>query len=224
MFGTWINTLAVVVGSLLGMAFKNSFPDDVKTRVFQGLGLITLFLGIQMAHKTSNPVIMILSVLLGAIIGETVNIDTRLEDAAKLLESRISREDGMFVEGLVTAFLIFCIGSMTITGAIEEGINNNPSILLAKSALDFFTSMSLATVFGLGVLFSAIPLLIFQGSITLLASYSGFILNESVVKELSGVGGILLLGLGITILEIREIKVANLLPALIIAPILTTIF
>lgn len=224
MFGTWINTLAVVVGSLLGMAFKNSFPDDVKTRVFQGLGLITLFLGIQMAHKTSNPVVMILSVLLGAIIGETLNIDTRLEEAAKLLESKISREDGMFVEGLVTAFLIFCIGSMTITGAIEEGINNNPSILLAKSALDFFTSMSLATVFGLGVLFSAIPLLIFQGSITLIASYSGFILNESVVKELSGVGGILLLGLGITILEIREIKVANLLPALIIAPILTTIF
>jgi uncharacterized membrane protein YqgA involved in biofilm formation len=224
MFGTLINAYAVVVGSLLGMVFKKIIPDNIKNRIFQGLGLVTLYLGVQMALKANEPLIMITSVLLGAIVGETLDVDKKMKEGAKLLESRVRSGDRLFVEGLVTAFLIFCMGAMTITGAIEEGVNNNSSIILAKSVLDFFTSISLATVFGLGVLCSAIPLLAFQGGITIIASYSGYLLDASVVTELSGVGGILLLGLGITMLEIKEVKVANLLPSLMIAPLLTIIF
>jgi hypothetical protein len=223
MLGTWVNTLAVIIGSLMGIVLKDKFPEKIKNAVFQGIGLVTLFMGLQMSLQTNNLLIMIFSISIGAIIGESLNIEARLRRVAIFFESKTNSKDSRFVEGMVTAFLIFCIGSMTITGAIEDGINNNPSILFAKSTLDFFTSVSLATVFGLGVLFSALPLLIFQGGITLLASYSNNFFNELVIQELSGVGGILLLGLGITILDIKEIKVANLLPSLIIAPLLIII-
>ena len=167
MFGTIVNTVAVIAGSIVGMTIRRGLSDRIKRIIFQGIGLMTLFIGVQMALKTSNLVILFFSILIGAIIGELINMENHLDRFGELFKNRFRSGDQKFVEGLITAFLIFCVGSMTIVGAIEDGLNGNPSILIAKSVLDGFVSVSLASVFGVGVLFSAVPLLIFQGGITL---------------------------------------------------------
>jgi len=219
-----VNTVAVIIGSLIGVALHRELPQRIKKIIFQGIGLVTLFIGVQMALKTSNLAVLFFSILIGAVAGETVDVEKHLERFGNLLKTKFKSEDERFIDGLVTAFLIFCVGSMTIIGAIEDGLNGDPSILIAKSILDGFTSMSLASVFGIGVLFSAIPLFTFQGAITLLAVYSRTFFTETLINELSAVGGILLLGLGIKILEIKEIKVANLLPSLFFVLVLVYLF
>ncbi|MEM2092620.1 MAG: DUF554 domain-containing protein [Candidatus Bathyarchaeia archaeon] len=221
MQGTLVNAVAVVVGSLIGIFLRGRFPDRVKSIVFQGIGLVTLFIGFQMAMKTGNLVVLFFSMLIGAIIGELLNIEGHIEGFGNLIKSKISAREDKFVEGFITAFLIFCMGSMTIVGSIEDGLNGNPSILYAKSMLDGFASISLASVLGAGVLFSAIPLLLYQGGITLLASLSKVFFTEAVINELSATGGIILIGLGINLLEIRKIRVANLLPSLLVSATIT---
>ncbi|MCX8170961.1 MAG: DUF554 domain-containing protein [Candidatus Bathyarchaeota archaeon] len=221
MQGTLVNAVSVIAGSLIGIVLRGKFPDRVKSIVFQGIGLVTLFIGFQMALKTSNLIILFFSMLIGAVVGEALNIEGHIEGFGNFVKSKFSSREDKFVEGFITAFLIFCMGSMTIVGSIEDGLNGNPSILYAKSMLDGFASISLASVLGFGVLFSAIPLLLYQGGITLLASLSKAFFTEAVVNELSASGGIILIGLGINLLEIRKIRVANLLPSLVFSAAIT---
>ena len=223
MQGTYVNAVAVVVGSLAGIILRGRFPEKIKDMVFQGIGLVTLFIGFQMSLKTSNLVILFFSILVGAILGEVTNLERHIEDFGNFIKSKFGSKEDKFVEGFITAFLIFCMGSMTIIGSIEDGLNGNPSILYAKSILDGFASISLASVLGMGVLFSAIPLLLYQGGITLLASLSKTFFTDAVINELSASGGIILIGLGINLLDIRKIKVANLLPSLVISAAITYI-
>jgi len=223
MQGTYVNAVAVVVGSLVGIILRGRFPEKIKDMVFQGIGLVTLFIGFQMSLKTSNLVILFFSILVGAILGEVTNLERHIEDFGNFIKSKFGSKEDKFVEGFITAFLIFCMGSMTIIGSIEDGLNGNPSILYAKSILDGFASISLASVLGMGVLFSAIPLLLYQGGITLLASLSKTFFTDAVINELSASGGIILIGLGINLLDIRKIKVANLLPSLVISAAITYI-
>lgn len=220
MYGTLVNVAAVIVGSGIGLILRREFPERIKHIIFQGIGLVTLFLGVKMALQTSNMVVLFLSILLGAIVGETVDIQNRLERLSDFLKARIRSKEERFTEGILTAFLIFCVGSMTIVGAIQDGLSGDSSILIAKSILDGFVSVSLASALGVGVMFSAVPLLIFQGAITVLAMFSRTFFTEILVNQLSAVGGILLLGLGINMLEVKEIKVSNLLPALLMVPII----
>ncbi|NIW13556.1 MAG: DUF554 family protein, partial [Candidatus Thorarchaeota archaeon] len=147
-----MNTAAIIVGSLVGLVLRDRFPEKIKETVLHGVGLVTVFMGVQMALKTGNLLVMIFSVLVGSIIGESLDLDEALKKAANYVKTKTRSEESRYVEGLITAFLIFSIGSMAITGAIEDGINRNPSILYAKSILDFFMSMSLASVYGLGVI------------------------------------------------------------------------
>lgn len=216
-----MNAIAVIIGSLIGVLLRGRFPDRVKSIVFQGIGLVTLFIGFQMSLKTGNLVVLFFSMLIGAITGEILNIEKHIEGFGNFVKSRLSAEEDKFVEGFITAFLVFCMGSMTIIGSIEDGLNGNPSILYAKSMLDGFASISLASVLGIGVLFSAVPLLLYQGGITLLASLSKAFFTETIINELSAAGGIILIGLGINLLEIRKIRVANLLPSLIFSATIT---
>lgn len=220
MQGTIVNAIAVIIGSLMGLAFRGSFPERIKSIVFQGIGLVTLFIGFQMSLRTGNLVALFFSMLIGAIIGEAIDIEKHIEGFGNFIKSKLSSKEDKFVEGFITAFLIFCMGSMTIVGSIEDGLSGNPSILYAKSMLDCFASISLASVLGIGVLFSAIPLFLFQGGITLLASLSRSFFTEAVINELSATGGIILIGLGINILDIKKIRVANLLPSLFISAII----
>ncbi|MBM3331898.1 DUF554 domain-containing protein [candidate division WOR-3 bacterium] len=249
--GTLINVGAVVVGSLIGLFFHSRLPKRLTTVAFQGIGLFTLFIGFTMAAKTKSLLVLVFSIVLGAISGELLDIDRLLNRFGEWLRNRLERKrewrvesresipepspatpdsplptpgHSRFAEGLVTAFLLFCMGSMTVLGAIEEGLGGRPNLLAAKSVLDGFASLALAASLGIGVLFSVIPLLIYQGGLTLLAGSLPAVISDIVVNEVSAAGGLILIGLGITILEIKQLKVLNMLPALVFAGVLAAVF
>jgi uncharacterized protein len=224
MLGTLINAGTVIVGSSVGLLIHSRLPRRITAIVFQGIGLFTLFLGITMAMKTGNFLVMIFSIVLGGIAGELLDIDGRMTRMSEYLKKKIRLKSERFSEGLVTAFLIFCMGSMSILGPIEEGLGKPPNILLAKSVLDAFSSMALSASLGVGVAFSVIPLVIYQGGITLFASYVQSFFTTVLINELTAVGGLLLIGLGIDILEIKRLKILNMLPSLVIVVMLAYFF
>jgi len=219
MQGTLINVAAVIVGSVIGLVLHSRVPKKITAIAFQGIGLFTLFLGVTMAMKTSNFLVMIFSIVVGSIIGELVGIEELIDRFSVWLKGRLKHGDEKFSEGFVVSSLLFCMGSMAILGAIEEGLGGTPDLLLAKSLLDGFSSIVLSSSLGLGVLFSTIPLLIYQGSLTLFAGSLQPYLTEMIIDELSSVGGLLLVGLGISILEIKKLKIINMLPSLIVVVI-----
>ncbi|MCX8022684.1 MAG: DUF554 domain-containing protein [Syntrophorhabdaceae bacterium] len=224
MVGTLVNVGTVLVGSVIGLAIHAKLPERITKIAFQAIGLFTMFLGFIMASKTGNFLIMIFSILPGSIIGELLHIERRMEGLSEFIKRKIGSKDSNFSEGLVTSFLLFCMGSMTILGAIEEGLGGKPNLLIAKAVLDGFSSLALASSLGIGVTFSIIPLFIYQGGITLFASTLQQVFTEVLIKELSAVGGLLLIGLGINLLEIKRLPVLNMLPALAISVFLTYFF
>jgi uncharacterized protein len=217
MLGTIINVAAVIAGSSIGLLLKSRLPEKITAIVFQGIGLVTIFFGVAMALRSQNWVILILSVVSGAILGQLLNLDARMNGAGEKLKKSLKITNKRFTEGLVTAFLLFCMGSLTVLGALEEGMNQNPELLLAKSVMDGFSSIALSAAMGIGVMFSVIPLLLYQGGITFFAGSLQNILSEPMIMEITAAGGIILLGMGINILEIKKIQVLNLLPALVMA-------
>jgi len=221
MLGTIVNVIAVVAGSLLGLLVRGRLPEKVKRVVFQAIGLATLFLGVQMTFKTANIPVLFFSMLLGAVLGEAIDVEGYIERFGNAIKAKLSRGDDRFVEGFLSASLLFCMGSMAIIGSIEDGIRGDPTILYAKSMMDGFASISLASALGIGVLFSAIPIFLYQGGITLLASQAKIFFTEVIVNEISAAGGLILIGLAINLLEIRKIKIANMLPAIIFAAAIT---
>ena len=224
MEGTLINAGAVILGSIAGLIIHSRLPKNIVNIVFQGIGLFTLFLGINMATKSSNFLIMIFGIVIGSIIGELLDIDKSVNRFGEWLKKRVKSKNDKFSEGFVTSFLLFCMGSMTILGAFEEGLGGEPNLLLAKSVLDMFGSIILSASLGIGVIFSVIPLVIYQGGLTLFAgSLTGF-LTDPIINELTAVGGLLLIGLGINILEIKKIKILNMIPSLIIVVVLAFFF
>lgn len=216
MTGTIINVVFVVLGSALGLLIHKRFPENFRKIVFQAIGLFTVLLGIYLGLKSDAFIIMIFSLIIGAILGESLSLQSRIENGGNKLKTLLKIKNENFTNGLVTAFMLFCVGSFTILGAIEEGLTGDYTLLLTKSILDGFSSIALASAFGIGVMLSVIPLFLYQGAITLFASFIEPYLELSLQNEISAVGGILIIGLGITILEIKEIKIINLTPALII--------
>ncbi len=223
MLGTLVNAGAVVAGSAVGLLIHDRLPKRVIDIVFQAIGLFTLVLGMQMALKTDNLLIMIFSLVLGAIVGELFGLDGAVRGFGDWLRRRLGSRHDRFSEGFVTAFLLYCMGSMTVLGAIEEGLSGSPDLLLAKSVLDGFSSIALAAGLGIGVMFSAVPLLLYQGGLTLAAGELQHVLSDPVIAEVTAVGGVMLLGLGVRILDIREIRVLNLLPSLAVAGVLAAV-
>lgn len=224
MLGTLLNVSTVIIGSLIGLIIRSKLPKRITKTAFQGVGLFTIILGIMMAIKTTNLLIMIFSIVIGSIVGELIDIDKWINNFGEWLKNKFKTKNQKFSEGLVTAFLLYCMGSMTILGAIEEGLGGVPNLLVAKSILDGFSSIVLAATLGFGVIFSSIPLLIYQGGLTLLASNIQNSLTDIILNEITAVGGIILLGLGISLLEIKKIKVINMIPSMIITGILTYLF
>lgn len=206
----------VLLGSTVGLLVHSRLPERYAKIMFQVFGLFTIFLGVKMALETNNIMVMIFSLLLGTLLGEWLNLEKGMERFAGYIKRKAKSRNERFSEGFITAFLVFCMGSMTILGAIEEGLGERPNLLLTKSLMDGFSSMALASALGIGVMFSVLPLLLYQGGITLFAGYLSHILSPDVVAELSAVGGILLIGLGFVLLEIRKVRVMNMLPSLVI--------
>lgn len=222
--GTIINTVAVIVGSLIGVFLHQSFPDRIKLIIFDVFGLTTIALAIQMVLKMENFLIVVFSVLIGGILGEVVKLEEYLEKVGEIVRRRVKSKNTRFAEGMVAAFILFCVGPMTILGTLNEGLRGDRSLILTKALLDGFASVVFATTYGIGVLFSAIPLFFYQSTLTLVASNLQPFLSQSVINQLTAAGGILILGLGINLLELKKIKVANLLPSLVIVVALTLIF
>ncbi|MCL2025453.1 MAG: DUF554 domain-containing protein [Leptospirales bacterium] len=216
MIGTLVNTGAVIVGSAIGLIFKKALPEKYQTIFFQAIGLFTLLLGFKMSFDISTPLLVVLSLASGGIIGEAIRLENRLEDLGVWIKAKTKSQNDRFTDGLLTAFLLFCMGAMTITGAIEEGFGKTSDLLLTKSIMDFFSSIMLASALGIGVMFSAILLFAFQGGITLLVSLIGKSIPMEIISEITVVAGVILIGLGINLLEIKRIKIINLLPALLL--------
>ncbi len=224
MIGTLVNVATVVAGSLIGILFKSRLSERFIRIFFQVIGLFTLYLGFSMALKSTHVLQMIFSLIIGAVIGESLHLDRGLEKLADKMKKRFKSKDERFSDGLLTAFLLYCMGSLTILGAIQEGMTGDAHLLFIKSLMDGVSSIALASGLGIGVLFSAVPLLIYQGGITLLAMWFGNFFPAIMITELSAVGGILLLGLGIDILGIKKINVINMLPALVVIVVLIWLF
>ncbi|HHW54299.1 MAG: DUF554 domain-containing protein [bacterium] len=216
MTGTVINTGTIIAGSLIGILLKNIIPARLSDRVMQGMGLLTLIIGFSMVQEGQETIILLLSLVIGAAIGELLDLDAKLTWIGQSLENRFKGTQDRFTKGFVTTSLIFCVGPMAILGAIEDGLTGDYTILLTKAIMDGITSIAFASTLGIGVLFSALPVFLYQGSITLLASAVRSLLLPELVAEVTAVGGALIIGLGFNILEIGRIKVANLLPALLV--------
>jgi len=223
MKGTLVNTLTVIIGSLIGLGVGSRLPDKVKQMVMYGLGLCTLLIGFKMALKAEQILLVIGSLVVGGIIGEILDIEAWLEQLGEKIKKKIKSDSGNFVVGFVTASLVFCVGPMTVVGSIEDGIRGDPSILYAKSVLDGFASIAFASGLGIGVLFSAVTVLVYQGLLTLLGQKLSFLLNQHVLNELTATGGLMIVGIGLLLLDIKRIRVGNFLPALVIVVILALI-
>ena len=206
----------VLLGSAIGLLIRSRLPERYTKVMFQVFGLFNIFLGVKMALATNNIMVMIFSLLVGTLLGEWWNLEKGMDRLANYIKRKVRSKNERFTEGFVTAFLVFCMGSMTILGAIEEGLGDRPNLLLTKSLMDGFSSMALASALGIGVAFSVIPLLLYQGGLTLFAGYLSEVLSPDVVAEVSAVGGILLMGLGFVLLDVKKIRVMNMLPSLII--------
>ncbi len=224
MIGTLVNTGTVILGSAIGLLVNNRLPEKYTKIVFNALGVFTLYLGFKMALEGKQLLYIIFSLILGALTGEALRLEERTNRLSERLKTRLKIKNQLFTEGLITAFLMFCMGSMTILGAMEEGFGNPPNLLLTKSVMDGFSSIALSSAMGLGVMFSSIPLLLYQGGLTLLAAQLKEVLTPEVIAELTATGGILLIALGINILEIKKIKVLNLTPALVYIVLFMLVF
>lgn len=225
--GTIINVVTVVIGGVLGAVLGGRLPERVRETVIHGLGLLVLVIGLQMALTTRNLLIVLASILVGGILGEVLDIQTRLDRVGQYLEERFARggEAGLFTRGFVTATLVFCVGPLAILGAIQDGLLGDFNLLAIKSVLDGFAGLAFASTLGIGVAFAALPVLVYQGGISLLAMFVGTGLgaisrDTPWVVEMSATGGVLIMGISMVLLDLKRVRIANLLPAVLIAPLL----
>ncbi|WP_020538095.1 DUF554 domain-containing protein [Lewinella cohaerens] len=221
--GTLINMGTVTIGSLIGLYLQGIFPENIQSIIFQAIGLGTLVLGVMMSLKVPEGYLLnfIFSLILGGVVGELLGVQAGLQGLGDTIKEVLGITEGAFTEGLITAFLLFCIGSMTFVGAIEEGLEGKRDLLMVKSTLDGISSIAFASTYGIGVLFSIVPMLIFQGGITLMARQLQQFFTPTMIAQLSAVGGALIIGIGINILDLGAINVENLLPALLVTLPLT---
>lgn len=224
LLGSLVNAGGIIIGSLLGLLLRR-IPESMKQTVMTGIGLFVMVLGLDMALESEQLFIVIISLVFGAVIGEAIDIEKKLHQVGYWLEKKLSKnQTGDFAQGFVSATLIFVIGAMAIVGSLDSGLRQDHDILYTKSMIDGFTSMVLSSTLGIGVLLSAVPVFIYEGSISLFANvihqYVPEALLEKLISEITSVGGILILAIGINMLGIKAIRVANLLPSLAVVAVI----
>jgi len=236
MWGTILNAFTVLAGSSAGLLIGNRLPERIRESVITGLGLVTMYVGISNAGETENVIVPLLSLVLGVITGELLRLDVRLERFAGWLQSRMGRRAGpepaleeagpdsrqRFIEGFVTASLVFCVGPLAFVGSIQDGMGLASGFdqLAIKSTLDFFSSMAFAASLGIGVLFSVFTVLGVQGGLAILGALAGEFMTDPMINEMTAVGGLILIGLSLVLLDVKKPRMANFLPGLLFAPIL----
>ncbi len=216
MLGTIVNCLAIICGSFAGMLFRNGIPEKYNQTVMQAIGLAVILVGIKSALGCDDLLVIIISLALGSVLGEFIGIESYLDKLGNFLETKLFKNSKGFSAGFVTASLLYCVGSMAIVGSLESGLTGNHDTLYAKACLDGISGIILTSSLGIGVMFSAIPVLVYQGGITLMAGVLKPLLIPAVVSQMSGTGGLLILALGLNMLREKKIKVGNMLPAVFI--------
>lgn len=219
MLGTIVNSTAIIAGAFIGILLKKGIKEQYTKTIMDGMGLSVVVIGIMGAIKMDNLILVIASIVAGSIVGEMMDLDKRLENLGNNMEKRFGKGDSNFSKGFIMASLVYCIGAMAILGALESGLAGNHETLYAKSVLDGISAIIFASTLGIGVAFSAVAVFVYQGAITILASSVKDLLTPIVITEMSAVGGILIMAIGVNILGIKKIKIANMLPAIFI-PIL----
>lgn len=216
MLGTIVNTLSIIIGSLIGLFFKGSIPEQFSKTIMHGIGLAVILIGLKTALKTEAILMVIISLAVGSFLGELLRVENRLDQLGNWLGKRLSQDSKGISKGFVSTSLLYCVGAMAIIGSMESGLTGNHQTLFAKSILDGIGSILFASTLGIGVLFSAASVFIYQGLLTLTASSIKPFLLPEVVSQMSAVGGLLIVAIGIGLLEIKRIKIGNMLPAVFI--------
>lgn len=223
LLGSAVNAAVIIIGGIAGSILKRGISERFSNLIMSSLGLLTLAIGMMFAIGTKQIMVVVFSLVLGSILGEWIDIEKRMNDLGLYVEDKLKTKEGNFSKGFVTASLLFCVGSMAIMGSLQSGLNNNHTILYTKAVMDGIFAAVFASTLGIGVALSALPVLVYQGIIAMLASVIAPYLSTAVVTEMTATGGILLIGVGLTILEIRKVKVGNMLPAIFL-PILLMLF
>ena len=224
--GTLINTATVLIGGMVGIAMGDKIPDRVRLIVVQVIGMVTIGLGLSDLLKTHNMVFPLLGMVFGALIGEVLRIEDRLEGGGEVIRKRFAKrqDPGRFISGFVTATLLFCIGPLTILGAIQDASGETPQLYIIKGTLDGFMSVIFGAIHGVGVLFSAVSVFVVQGTLTLFGTQLDSLLNDRMRIELFATGGLAVMAIGLNLLDIKKIRLGSLLPGLIVTPVLVQLF
>lgn len=222
MSGVFANVATVLIGSLVGILFKRAIPKEMSELLMKGLGLCTLFIGIQGAMKGQNTLIMILSVVIGTIIGTLLRLDDGLNYIGKSLEGKFKSKDGSvsIAEGFVTSSLVFCVGAMTIVGSLNAGLYGDNTMLYTKSLLDLVSSCVFASTLGFGVMLSSLFVFVFQGLLVLIAGFAAPLFSQTLISEMTCAGSVLIMGIGLNLIGVQKIKVMNMLPAMFVPMVL----
>lgn len=227
--GTLINVVAVLTGGTLGTLLGSRLPERMRETIMHGLGLLTLVIGVHLSFHTAEILIVLGSLLVGGILGELLHVEARIDGAGRWLERRLTRGDSAasqssrFSRAFLTASLVFCVGPMAVLGSFEDGLTGDYRVLAVKSALDLFASLAFASSMGPGVIAAALTVLIYQGALTLGADWASAAMTDPMIAEMTATGGVLMIGLALGLLEIKRVRVGNLLPAILIAPILVAV-
>ena len=225
MLGVIVNVITVIIGSTVGLLFKKGIPEKVSNAAMIGLGACTVYIGITGSLCGENVLILIAAIVLGAIVGTLLNIDGAINRLAQKVECKFKKEGSniSIAEGIITATLLFCVGSMTVTGSIQAGLTGDNSVLITKATLDLVSSMMLASSLGVGVLLSSVAVLVIQGGLVLLAGLIAPLMSSGAINEMTCAGSILIIMIGTNLMGITKIKVADYLPAILFAPIIYNI-
>ena len=222
--GTVFNCIAVILGSSIGLLAGKFIPEKTNDTIFSCLGLFTIYVGINMTLKMEHSIAVLLSLVIGAVTGELLGIEEKLNSLGDFLKSKMKTSNAKFTEGFVSATLLFCVGSMAILGAIEDGLRHNPEILMTKGIMDCIAGSMFAGAYGIGVMFSVVPMFVYQGAITLGASWAESVITESMYANISGLGGLMIMGIGLNMMKITRLKLGDMLPGLVYVVFLTMIF
>lgn len=213
--GTFFNSFTVILGSLLGLSIGKFIPERLHQTIFNCFGLFTIYIGFNMTFETKNAIAVLLSLVIGTIIGDICGLDFKLNNLGDTLKNKLHSSNLRFTQGFVTATLLFCIGSMAIIGAFEDGLRHNPSLLVTKGVMDGIASILLAGSFGIGVIFSIIPMFIYQAGLTFLAVWAEPFITADIYADIAGIGGLMIIGIGLNLLKITKLKLCDMLPGLI---------
>lgn len=222
--GSIFNIIAILTGSTAGLFIGKLIPEKMQGTIFNCLGLFTLYIGINMSLNTKHSIAVLLSLIIGAVTGEILGIENKLNTLGNKLKSKLKTSNARFTQGFVSATLLFCVGSMAIIGAIEDGLRHNPEILMTKGIMDGIASIMFAGSMGIGVVFSVFPLFIYQGGITLFSSMLENVITPDMYANISGLGGLMIMGIGLNFMKITSLKLGDMLPGLVYVIFFTILF